>query len=151
MYAEAIVIGERIRDIIEDQNGRIVLWTDSGSIVFMETVVEEDIRARTAIYTNAEHGELLFAKCSGCHQFGDGNAHGIGPDLRGVFQGRIARAKGYNYSKALTALSGTWTEKKLDAFLAKPESFAPGTSMLFEGIPDPTDRANLISYLKTQQ
>ncbi len=78
----------------------------------------------------------------------NGTAHGIGPDLWGVVGRRIATGRDYRYSEALKAIPGTWSEERLDAFLADPQSFAPGTSMQSEGLSDPTSRAKLIEYLK---
>ena len=157
IFAERIPIGERIRDIMEDANGRLILWTEElieaptqTAIVIVEPVVEDNDQAMEGL-TSTERGELLFARCSGCHRVEDGNVHGIGPDLKGIFQRRIAAAKGYTYSEALKGVSGTWTEKNLDAFLTNPQSFTPGTSMQIEGVRDPTERASLIAYLKSQK
>jgi len=79
----------------------------------------------------------------------DGTSHGIGPDLAGVVNRRVAGATGYRYSNALKKLAGAWTEDRLGEFLANPQAFAPGTSMQFEGIADPVERARLIAHLKT--
>jgi glucose/arabinose dehydrogenase/cytochrome c2 len=156
-YTERIDIGERIRDLMEDTNGRLILWTEEAieapsqtAVVIVEPVVEENVEALEGL-TNSERGELLFARCSGCHELGNGETHGIGPDLRGVYRGRVAAAKGYTYSKALKQVSGTWTEGNLDAYLRNPQSFAPGTTMQFEGVSDATERRSLIEYLKTQK
>ncbi len=42
----------------------------------------------------------------------------------------------------------TWNEKTLDRFLTKPLAMVPGTSMTYDGVPDPKERADLIAYLK---
>lgn len=81
----------------------------------------------------------------------DGTSHGIGPDLSGILGRRIAGATGYGYSNALATVSGKWSAKKLDEFMANPQLFSPGTSMAFPGIPDPADRAALIQYLTTSK
>jgi cytochrome c len=44
----------------------------------------------------------------------------------------------------------SWTFDSLDAFLAKPKDFAPGTKMSFAGLKKPEDRANLILYMRDQ-
>ena len=75
----------------------------------------------------------------------NGTAHGIGPDLWGVVGQRIATARDYRYSGALNSVPGTWSEERLDAFLADPQSFAPGTSMQLGGISDPTSRAKSLN------
>lgn len=147
-YVEPIPIGERIRDIIEDQDGRIVLWTDAQSIVIVEPMNET---APGITMTPVIRGALLYAACAGCHQLEDGTMHGIGPDLGGVFERRIAHAEGYSYSGGLKALTGRWSRERLDAFLADPQAFVPGTSMQFEGIAEAAARADLISYLMTRR
>ena len=143
-YVEPIEIGERVRDIIEDNDGRIVLWTEV-SIVFVEPLTT----AAAANLSISLQGELLFAECSGCHPAEDGTAHGIGPDLWGVAGRAIARAPNYQYSEALESLTGVWSEERLSAFLADPQTWAPGTTMQSGQLSDPADRAKLIEYLKT--
>lgn len=148
IYLESIRIPGRIRDLIEDNEGGIVLYMDSGALIFLEPIGEEyGIKYGKKEITEDMRGELLFANCSGCHQLGDGSAHGIGPDLSNVVGRPIAGAKGYNYSSALANLSGNWTESRLDAFLADPQQFAPGTTMAFPGMSEPADREALIRYL----
>lgn len=41
-----------------------------------------------------------------------------------------------------------WDEKTLDLFLTKPLKLVPGSSMTYDGVANPEDRANLIAYLK---
>ena len=156
-FTERIEIGERIRDIMEDADGRLVLWTEKAieppcqtAIVIVEPIVEADGQALEGL-SNIERGELLFGRCSGCHQIRDGAGHGIGPDLKGIYQAPIAAAKGFNFSQALRSHRGTWTEENLDLYMKDPGSFVPGTSMQFKGISDPAERASLIAYFKAQK
>jgi cytochrome c len=44
----------------------------------------------------------------------------------------------------------TWTKAALDAFVASPEDFAPGTTMTFVGMPNAVERADVIAYLARQ-
>ena len=41
-----------------------------------------------------------------------------------------------------------WNEETLDRFLAAPLAVVPGTSMTYDGIADPGERADLVAYLK---
>ena len=92
-------------------------------------------------------GAKVFKKCSACHKLEDG-ANATGPFLYGVVDRPIASVDGFGYSGALSGLSdGTWTAEDLDAFLAKPSSYASGTSMSFSGLKKQSDRVNLIAYL----
>lgn len=43
-----------------------------------------------------------------------------------------------------------WTEDNLDAYLTYPKGFIPNNKMLFVGIENPDDRADLIAYLRTK-
>ena len=43
----------------------------------------------------------------------------------------------------------TWDEASLSEFLANPKGKVPGTKMVFAGIKNEKDRADLIAYLKT--
>ena len=54
-----------------------------------------------------------------------------------------------HYSDALKKSGITWDEATLDKWLQGPSKDVPGTQMIFAGIKDEGDRANLIAYLKT--
>ena len=54
--------------------------------------------------------------------------------------------------KTLGALGVVWTEENLDKWIANPKAILPDSSMsLFPGLPEASDRANVIAYLKTFQ
>jgi cytochrome c len=93
-------------------------------------------------------GRSAFAVCAACHATTPGTVR-IGPTLHGVSGRRIARLPQYNYSPALKSKSGVWDDRTLDAFLANPREYAPGTKMAYAGVRDPRQRAALISYLKS--
>jgi cytochrome c2 len=155
LLTERIAIQERVRDIAQDANGRLILWTEEAitaptntAIVVIEPVADGNKDAMVGL-TEREQGELLFDRCSGCHRVENGLSHGIGPDLKGLFGRPAAAAPGYNYTDSLKRMSGSWTDDSLDAFLQDPESLTPGTSMQFDGMADPAERASLIEYLKS--
>lgn len=129
---EPIKVGERVRDVIEDGRGRVILLTDSYSLVTLEPA------------------RMEFAACTGCHTMTGGPGHGLGPDLVGVLGRTVASASGYNYSDGLRRAGGVWTDERLDRFLADPQAFAPGTSMTMPGIADSTLRTRIISYLRSR-
>jgi cytochrome c2 len=88
--------------------------------------------------------------CAGCHAL-DPAADQTAPPLRGVVGRKIASVTGFPYSDALKAKADdTWTPANLDAFLANPQGFAPGTEM-YGGASDPNDRKAIIDYLATQK
>ena len=46
-------------------------------------------------------------------------------------------------------MDNEWDALNLDGFLADPKKWAPGTKMIFVGIKDSQDRANVIKYMQT--
>jgi cytochrome c len=96
----------------------------------------------------AATGEQLFGdNCASCHTIGAASTPDA-PTLKGVVGRKIAGLSDFTYSAGLKAKQGTWTEGELDAFLANPKAYAPGTQM-YGGASDPNDRKAIIDYLKT--
>lgn len=137
VLVEPILIGQRIRDLVEMSDGRIMLWTDDAVIATLEPA-------------SAMNGPMLFAQfCSGCHQTVDGMTHRLGPDLFGIVNKKVASASGYvDYSQAMQGFGGKWSKDRLNAFLRNPHASVPGTTMAFAGISDEQQRAKLIEYLE---
>jgi cytochrome c len=99
---------------------------------------------------DAGAGERAFARCTACHNATQGGANGLGPNLWGVMGRPIAGLAGFNFSEPLRGKGGNWTWEQMDAWLASPRTFAPGTRMTFAGISDPQERANLMAWLNSQ-
>jgi cytochrome c len=93
-------------------------------------------------------GEKIFNKCKGCHSIVDGK-NGTGPSLYGVVGRPVDSEPGYSYSGAFEKVVKTWTPENIFHMIKKPKEFAPGTKMGFGGLPSPTDRVDLIAYLKS--
>lgn len=151
IYVEPILIGERntrIRDLMEDQRGKVILWLDDGSIVFLEPITNNESDSDQESATKPlKQGQVLFEKfCGNCHNLGP-NDHGIGPSLAEIVGRDIAGANDYQYSLALSKTPGSWTKGKLDLFIEHPEEFAPGNKMEFKGVQDPEQRSLIIEFL----
>jgi cytochrome c len=101
---------------------------------------------------DAAQGEADAALCKVCHTFDKGGAALIGPNLHDVVGRKIASVEGFNYSPALKAKQseGVWDYTHIDAFIANPQVYAPGTMMAFPGVPNVKKRANIIAFLRTQ-
>jgi cytochrome c len=97
-----------------------------------------------------EAGQAAARKCAACHVWEKGGANRIGPNLYGIIGNDIAAAEGFAYSSALQGKEGEWSYEAMDAFLADPKGWAPGTKMAFAGIRDAKERANLIAFLNQQ-
>jgi cytochrome c2 len=132
---ERIAFGRRIRDLAEGSGGELMLWSDRGALLRVQTDTE------------VGGGETLFQACTGCHTIGDGVSNGIGPDLRRVVNRPVAATAGYAYSPAMRQLGGEWSRERLDRFLTNPAVYVPGTRMKFAGVADPAARRQLIEFL----
>lgn len=100
---------------------------------------------------DAERGAEVWVYCSGCHQIGPDAAAGIGPPLTGIFGRRAASVPGFPYSNSMTRAGNdglTWTLATLDAYIENPRVLVSGTRMSFEGLPDATERADLLAFLR---
>ncbi|MGA7323971.1 MAG: cytochrome c family protein [Rhodomicrobium sp.] len=102
---------------------------------------------------DAAKGKTIFQQqCGICHQVGP-NAHNtIGPVLNGVYDAKPAAVPGFNFSPAMkeAAKKGiVWNDANLNKFLENPQGFIPGTTMPYAGLPNATERADVIAYLKT--
>ncbi|KEQ55450.1 c-type cytochrome [Sphingobium chlorophenolicum] len=95
---------------------------------------------------DAAKGKAVFARCMACHSV-DPGANRLGPSLAGVMGRTSGTMAGFAYSPAMKNAKIRWDAKTLDAFLAKPTAKVPGSKMIFAGLPNPADRANLIAYL----
>jgi cytochrome c len=94
---------------------------------------------------DAVRGEALYARCLACHALAFDR---VGPRHCGLLGRRAGSVPGFDYSSAMKKSQITWDEKTVDRFLTNPLAMVPGTSMTYDGVPDPRDRADLIAYLK---
>ena len=99
---------------------------------------------------DVERGKMMYLQCRACHSLEDGGAHKVGPNLYGMFDSQAAFAAGFAYSDAMMNADVVWTPETLDPWLERPSQFIPGTRMVFAGIRNPQDRANLIAFLQSQ-
>ncbi len=99
---------------------------------------------------DATRGAAAAKKCTSCHDFSEGGANKIGPNLYNVVGRLIASHPGYAYSEALTPhAKEPWTYDALNKWLLSPRTDMPGTKMTFAGIPDDTERTDVLAYLQT--
>ncbi|KIN74025.1 c-type cytochrome [Sulfitobacter guttiformis] len=108
----------------------------------VEEVPFEELLASASV----DDGSKVFRKCTACHKVEQG-ANATGPYLYGVVGRDIDAAEGFQYSGALEQSADVWTPENLYAFLEKPSSWAPGTSMGFAGLNSSQERVDVIAYL----
>jgi cytochrome c len=56
---------------------------------------------------------------------------------------------GYTYSDAMKNANRTWDDATLNDYLTNPRQKIPGIKMIFVGLPNQSDRENVIAYLST--
>jgi len=124
----------------DDGAGAEMAAADSGPASVLALLASADLAA----------GEKVARKCTACHTFEQGGANKIGPNLWNIVGRAAGGAEGFGYSNAIQDMGGqAWDYEALNAFLANPKDFAPGTKMSFAGLKKVEDRAALIAYMRS--
>lgn len=93
-------------------------------------------------------GRKVFFQCRTCHYPEKAYGNHNGPNLYGIFGRKAGTREGYaRYSETMKKAGFVWTPQLLDFWLAHPDSFLPGSTMIVF----PTtaqERADLIAYLQ---
>jgi len=127
-----------------------VASTGDGAPAAAEAPQIEPIGVRLAS-ASVDSGKKVAKKCAACHSFDAAAANKVGPALWNIVGRKPGGFAGFGYSSAMTAFGDEkpeWTYEELDAFLANPKKYLPGTSMGFAGLKKPKDRADMIAYLR---
>jgi cytochrome c len=94
-------------------------------------------------------GQEVYRACAACHSLAPGR-HITGPSLAGIWGRKAGTVEGFTrYSKAFKETDIIWDEHSLDAWLANPRGYLPGNRMTFRGLPDETQRRDLIAFLRS--
>jgi cytochrome c2 len=164
VYAEAITLGARLRDLITMTDGRIAIVTDPGALILIRNADRHrgepgaiTISGFAALPppgpedTLPEEQRIAGARvfhygCASCHTI-TGDIH-VGPPLNGVIGREIGAVEGYPYSSALENAGGRWTPGRIRALINHEDSRFNGTTM--PARPLYNDQFNdLIAYLRT--
>lgn len=97
-------------------------------------------------------GQAAAKACTSCHAFEKGGPNKIGPGLWSVVNQTKGAHEGFKYSAAMqerNAKGEKWTFDALDAFIANPKAYMPGTAMAYAGLKEPERRADILAYLRT--
>jgi cytochrome c len=98
---------------------------------------------------DVQKGQTVFeGNCGFCHSTAP-NERKVGPTLWDIVGRDKAAVEGMTYSETLRSWDGVWTYEDLNTYLYGPTLTTPGVLMEIRGVPDETERANLIAYLRT--
>lgn len=99
---------------------------------------------------DVEKGRTSFNRlCDGCHSVEPQGGSKTGPNLWSVVGRDKASVANRRYSDALLGWEGVWAFEDLNKFLLEPMLTTPGVYMEIPGVPDETERINVIAYLRT--
>jgi cytochrome c len=105
--------------------------------------------ATASLAADPTAGQQVFkAQCSICHSVAPG-VNSIGPTLFGVVGRSAGSVPGFQYTAEHKKLGVTWDAANLDKYLTNPAAMVPDTTMIYAGLKDDAERADLIAYLQT--
>ena len=93
---------------------------------------------------DAKAGAVIYERCLACHALAYDRT---GPRHCGLFGRRAGSVQEFEYSDAMKRSTIVWNRTTLDRFLQNPPTAVPGTSMVYAGVTDRQERADLIAYL----
>ena len=98
---------------------------------------------------DATRGQRVFnQQCRACHTLEKGGAQTAGPNLHGVFGRKAGTAEGYEASEAMKTSGIVWDDATMAEYNRDPKGKVPGTKMLFNGVKNAGQLADLVAYLK---
>ncbi len=90
-------------------------------------------------------GEQIYARCLACHALAYDR---VGPRHCGLFGRRAGSVPQFSYSPAMKKSCIVSNDKTLDRLLTESLNIVPGSAKTYDGVADPSDRSDLIAYLK---
>jgi len=97
---------------------------------------------------NAARGERVFnQQCKTCHSLEEGPSL-TGPTLHGMFGRKAGAAAGFEFSPEMIKSGIVWDETTLAEYCRDPKAKVPGTKMVFNGVKQPAQLADMVAYLK---
>jgi len=110
-------------------------------------VVASSVAASAALAQDVAAGKTSFNKCMACHAVGADAKNKVGPELNGLDGRHSGTAPGYSYSDANKNSGITWNEAQFKDYIKDPKAKIPGTKMVFAGIKNEKEAADLWAFL----
>jgi cytochrome c len=101
-----------------------------------------------ALAQDVAAGENSFKKCLPCHAVGADAKNKIGPVLNGLEGRKSGTIEGYTYTEANRNSGIIWDDATFRDYIRDPRARIPGTKMVFAGIKNDKEVADLWAYLK---
>jgi cytochrome c len=110
-------------------------------------VIASSAIASTALAQDVNAGKTSFNKCIACHAIGEGAKNKVGPEQNGLDGRKAGSVEGYSYSDANKNSGITWNKEQFLDYIKDPRAKIPGTKMIFAGIKNEKEAADLWAYL----
>ena len=101
-----------------------------------------------ALAQDAAAGAKVFNQCRACHQVGETAKNLIGPKLNGLFGRTAGSVEGFKYSDANIKSGIVWSEAIFAEYIRDPKAKIPGTKMVYAGLKNDQQIADLTAFLK---
>lgn len=132
------------------KSSHVLLLFIAGIIILPANLYAAD-KEKAYRYTERPWGiNSAAGRCVVCHSLEENGPHRVAPNLWGIIGAKKAAKGWYNYSSALRAKGGVWTEEELDEFLADANQFALGSTKSIK-VNDSVERKAIIDFLKKLQ
>ena len=123
----------------------IKTWAGAAAAVLMSLATGQ----ASAQSGDATRGQRVFnQQCRACHTLEKDGASVAGPNLHGLFGRKAGTAAGYAFSEAMTKSGIVWDEATLADYNRDPKGKVAGTKMVFNGVKQAPQLADLVAYLK---
>ena len=120
-------------------------WIGAASVL----IVGLSVTAASAQSGDAARGQRVFnLQCKACHTLEKGGASVTGPNLHGVFGRKAGTATGFEFSEAMKKSGIIWDDATIADYNRDPKGKVPGTKMVFNGVKNAGQLADLVAYLK---
>jgi cytochrome c len=110
-------------------------------------VIASAATVSTALAQDVNAGKTSFNKCIACHAIGEGAKNKVGPEQNGLDGRKAGSVEGYSYSDANKNSGITWNKEQFLDYIKDPRAKIPGTKMIFAGIKNEKEAADLWAYL----
>lgn len=125
-------------------------WIGAASVLIAGvSIVQLAVTAASAQSGNAARGQRVFnTQCRACHTLEKDGASTAGPNLHGVFGRKAGTAAGYESSDSMKKSGIVWDDATMADYNRDPKGKVPGTKMVFNGVKNAGQLADLVAYLK---